>query len=69
MGAGRFGGSEVEEASVVTVEVFTEALDACQTSSQKIELAMEWISALVEQVEGLTEAVEGMLDREFGDDE
>ena len=69
VGAGRFGGSEVEEASVVTVEAFTEALGACQTSSQKIELAMEWISALVDQVEGLTDAVEGMLDREFGDDE
>ena len=67
--ADRFGASEIEEASVVTVEAFTEALSACQTSTQKIELAMEWISALVDQVEGLTEAVEGMLDREFGDDE
>ena len=67
--ADRFGGSPVEEASVVTAESFSEALSLCQTSTQKIELAMEWISALVDQVEHLTEAVEGMLDREFGDDE
>lgn len=66
---GRFEAVTVEEASVVTVEAFTEALSGCQTSGQKIELAMEWISALVDQVENLTAAVEGLIDREFGDDE
>ncbi len=65
----RFGGVEIEEASVVTVEAFTEALGGCQTSTQKIELAIEWISSLVDQVENLTAAVEGLIDREFGDDE
>lgn len=67
--ADRFGGVEIEEASVVTVESFSEALSGCQTSTQKIELAMEWISSLVDQVENLTAAVEGLIDREFGDDE
>jgi hypothetical protein len=67
--ADRFGGVEIEEASVVTVEAFSEALSGCQTSTQKIELAIEWVSALVDQVENLTAAVEGLIDREFGDDE
>ena len=67
--ANRFGASDqVAEASVITVESFAEALADCQTSSQKIELAMVWIEALVDMVDSLTTAVEGIIDREFGDD-
>lgn len=65
--ANRFGKEAVEEASLVDMKDFSNALATCSTSAQKLELALEWVSTLVNQVEQLTEAVEGLIEREFGD--
>jgi hypothetical protein len=68
--ADRFGKSTDESKQVeLSLESFTNSLEACKTSAAKLALAVEWVGALVGQVESLTEAVEGLIDREFGDAE